>query len=885
MAKLRFEMVGLAEDLLERVSQLSALGDCWDRARTAGRGSLVTIGGEAGAGKTSLVKYFCDHAPGRPRVLAGACEPLFTARPCGPFLDIVHAQGSSTSALAAVLPSGRPDEVASALISDIQSGSAAIVVLEDLHWADEATLDVLRLLARRAEANPALIVVTYRDDGLDRTHPLRIVLGDLPIGVIRLRVPPLTESAVTKLAERSGLDGGALHRKTGGNPFFVTEVLAAGAPGIPDTVRDAVLGRVGRLRPATRSVVEALSVLPPHAEPWLLDALVPSAITHIADCLASGVVQTVGSAVAFRHELARLAVEESLDPGQRVLFHRAAVEALSSPPGASLDLARLAHHADAASDSAAVMKFAPQAAAEAVAVGAHREAAAQYDLALRHSRTADDRARADLYEHHSRESYLADDAERAIASGSAAVAIHKRLGDNLEQAGALLKLSTLHRFNGEFAAAVAHVGDAIALLAEVPPCRELALAYAAVAQIAMCTADEKATITAGTEALRLAESLSDTEALVHVLISVGTMEMETANWQVGHEKLVRSIELAQAAGLDELVGRAYNNLVYEGYAHHDLSAVEGYLRDAVAYSTDRGSGFWLHLALSSRAELELLQGNWDSAAETAWSVIQCTTSAVPRMSALTVLGLVRARRGDPDAWGPLDDALAIAKATGELQSVAPVAAARSEVAWLEGRVDAVKSETDAFVEKALRGNDHWVLGEVAYWRWKIGLAEPDVAADDRSPRLLQRSGCYAEAAARWEALGYPYEVGLAWSDSDDVDDLRQSHKQFRSLGASAAAAVVARRLRQRGARGIPRGPRASTASNPALLTRREMEVLSLVAEGLRDSEIAERLFLSEKTVGHHVSALLRKLQASTRGHAAALARQRGVLPPTAAHEN
>jgi DNA-binding CsgD family transcriptional regulator len=242
---------------------------------------------------------------------------------------------------------------------------------------------------------------------------------------------------------------------------------------------------------------------------------------------------------------------------------------------------------------------------------------------------------------------------------------------------------------------------------------------------------------------------------------------------------------------------------------------------------------------------------------------------------LVVLGLVRARRGDPEVWPPLDEALALAEPTGELPRIAPAAAARAEAAWLEGEHEAVAEETDAPLDLAVQRQASWLIGELACWRWRAGIRE-EIPPHAAEPYALQMRGEWARAATLWTDIGCPYEAALALADADDDDALRRALAEFQRLGARPAAAIVARRLRKRGALTLPRGPRPATRQNPANLTAREVEVLALVAQGLRNAEIADRLFLAQKTVDHHVSAILRKLGVPTRGHASAEAMRLGL---------
>src|SRR4029453_5848874 len=335
---------GASGVLRERAAELSMLVDCLEAVGRSSRGQVLLVGGEAGVGKTTLLRRFCE-APGQlARVLWGACDPLFTPSPLGPLLEV--AEGSGGELQAVVARGAMPYEVVTALAQELRARTPTVFVLEDLHWADEATLDVLRLLARRVETVPALVVASYRDDQLDRTHPLRILIGELATSraVGRVKLVRLSPAAVAQLATPYGVDADELYRKTGGNPFFVVEALASGAEGIPDTVRDAVLARAARLSPAGGTLLEAVAVVPPHAELWLLEALAGGAADGLDECLASGMLVAGSAGVAFRHELARLAVEESVPPHRKVRLHRRALAALADPPGDGPDLARLAHH-------------------------------------------------------------------------------------------------------------------------------------------------------------------------------------------------------------------------------------------------------------------------------------------------------------------------------------------------------------------------------------------------------------------------------------------------------------------------------------------------------------------------------------------------------------
>jgi len=853
--------------LLERTRELSLLADSVDHVRQRRRGKLVLVSGEAGVGKTALVRSFVLELTADTRCLWGSCDALFTPRPLGPFLDVADDVGGE---LAALVESGaRPHEVASTLLRDFQAQAPTVLVLEDVHNGDEATLDVLRLVARRLETTPALVLVTYRDDELDRVHPLRIVLGELAAAqpTTRIKLAPLSATSVAELAESAGVDPDELYHRTSGNPFFVTEALAAGADAIPLTVRDAVLARAARLSSRARGVLEAVAVAQPQCELPLLEAVAGEAVDELEACLASGMLTASRDAVAFRHELARLAVEDSLPPNRRLELHRRTLRALQKPPGAA-DLARLAHHAEAAGDASAVLELAPAAATRASSLGAHREAAAQYARALRFADGLGDAALGDLLDRRAYACYLIGAFDEAIDAQARAVECYRAVGDRLREGDALRSLSRLLRYVGQTDEALRVGRQAIDVLESLPPGRELALAYANLSHLHQHLDHAEETIAWGRRAI----GLGDVEARVWALTNIANLDSSAG--RTGATQLERALELALEAGLDEHAGRAFVGFLWwlpRGRAYADA---DGRVDRGLAFCEERGLELWRLFLLAFRSRMQLDRGEWDDAADSAGLVLRDPRSApVPRVVALAVTGLVRARRGDPDAWPLLDEAWTLAAPTRELQRVEPAAAARAEAAWLEGRTDDAAA---AGLRLAQRRGVAWVVGELACWRRRSGVHEV-TPIEVPEPWASELAGDWRRAADRWSELDSPYDAALALAQSDTEEPLLEALTELRRLGADPAAAIVARRLRELGVRKLPRARRAATRSNPAGLTAREAEVLALVADELRNAEIAKRLFLSERTVDHHVSAILRKLGVRTRTQAISEARRLQVL--------
>jgi DNA-binding CsgD family transcriptional regulator len=863
------------DELVERERELVLLEAAFEEAR-AGGGRVALVTAEAGGGKTALIERFCADRAGPARVLRGACDSLFTPRPLGP----IHDFDNVGPRLAERLRDGAiPYQVAEALIDDLRTHGPTVLVVEDIHWADEATLDVLRLMARRIAATRVLIVLSYRDETLDARHPVRIMVGELASGLfaLRLSLAPLSPEAVAQLAEPFGGDADELYRVTGGNPFFVTEVLASGNGSIPSTVRDAVLARAARLSSTARAVLDAVAIAPLQIELWLLEALAGEDVVALEECLSSGMLVDAGSgAVAFRHELARLTIEEAIEPRRRLSLHQVALASLAAPPAGLPDAARLAHHADAAGDADAVIRFAPAAAERAEALGAHREAAAQYARALRYGDRLSPGERGDLLRKRAISCLLTDQYDDSLAAATEAIEEYRRIGDRLREGDALRIRSAVGWCHGYAAECTRDGRDAVSLLETVPASRELGYAYANLGWLHSVSEERPEARAWAVRAIELGQRLGAQDVVIRATTDLGVAELLDGAPE-GLARLEAALASAGEAGFVDEVGRLYLNLVRPASTIRNYAITERYLDPGLQHCSDHGLELYRLYLLASAARVALDTGHWDQAVDHAQAVLRvpgCSTT--PRILTLVVLALVRVRRGDPEVRPLLDEAWALAEPTGEIPRIGPVAVARAEAAWLTGRLHEIVEATDAALELAVSRESTWRLGELLSWRRRAGVRD-GVALQLRGPFAAQISGDWREAAEQWTQLGCPYEAALALADADEEESLRLAIHELQRLGAKPAAAIVARRLQERGVRNVPRGPRPSTRTNQAQLTARELEVVRLLADGLRNAAIAERLFLSPRTVDHHVSAILRKLNVQSRGEAVAEGGRLGLL--------
>lgn len=847
---------GRLDVFLEREDELAALAEAAGAA-VAGTGSVVLVCGEAGIGKSSLIGVAGAALPPRCRFLVGYCDDLATPRVLGPLRDLIGRVGP---VLAEALRRGDQSLVMEA-VGDELSSRPTCLVIEDVHWADEATLDVLRYLVRRVPSMPLVLVLTYRDDELGSDQPLRQLLGLVSRTgrMRRLRLARLTPAAVRRMSADTGVNADQAFGVTSGNPYFVVEVLAAGdAEAVPLTIADAVQARMARLDPDVRSDVEQLAVVTSAVTTSLVDALIVGGGSVLAPAEQVGLLTVLPQRVTFRHELTRRAVVDAMPASRRISANRRVLAALRT--SAHADVSRIVHHAVQAGDDSAVLTYGRLAAEEALAAGAHRQSAAHLGLVLNRPHEFDRGTEARLWHSYGVELYTIDAPwEQARSALERAVAL-RRDGDPRLLADTLRWLSRICWWAGDAQSAAAAGDEAVGILSSCGG-DELAMALSNQAQLHALAGRQAQAIVAAQRAIQIGGHLPITKS--HALNNLG-LALSLTDYPQAERLYRESLELALDADDPEHACRSYVNLIWSGLEHLDLAAARRWLAAGLELADRRECVTFARYLKLELGMLKLATGDWDEIAETAAFALDGTPPF--RCSALTLIGRLRARRGEEGAIGQLRESWRLAQSIGECQRIGPAAAALAEATDLSGEPGLAHAELATAYGVAREFGTEAVLAEIGFWLIRAG-GVPEPSASGHPYAELAR-GNWRRAAEVWDAAGFPYEAAFARTSSESPDDLLAALSALDALGAEPLATRVRAQLRRLGVSRIPRGRRDSTRVNPAGLTERQLQVCRLLSEGMTNAEIAAQLVLSVRTVDSHLAAILAKFGVRTRREAA-----------------
>lgn len=852
-------------ELFERENYLQILEDKFNHI-VNGDGLVVLISGEAGIGKTSLVEKFIENKD--VKIYWGACDSLNIPRPLGPLYDIAI---QSTSNLFNLLVKNEERHVifSSTLQLLHNRNQPVLMIIEDIHWADESTIDLIKFLGKRINQEKALLIVTFRDDEVGSGHPARTMFGDIPQkNILRMNLIPLSEHSIESIAELNGVNSEGLYEKTNGNPFFITEIIAAKDENIPLTIKDSILAKLSRLSEKAKNFIELISVIPGKIDLGFIKELI-SYLSILDECIETGKLKRDFQYITFKHELVRLSIEESLPESKKEKFNSQLLNILLQKEEQEKNYANIVHHAVNANDKNVIIKYAPLAAKQSSKLGSHTQAAKYYLSVLQYSEQLFVEEQLDLLEGRCFECYLTGQIDEGIKACESIIKLLEKHSYPYREGENYRRLSRLLWYAGEDLKSEECLYKAIEILEKQLPGRELAMTYSNLSQLYMCRAEINPAIKWGIKAMEMAKKINDLEIELHAMNNIGTGKMLAGDYS-GKNYLQESLGLSIRHDFAEHAARAYDNFGTVYVWNKNLDDSKKYFTLGLNYCNDKDIDTLGLCIAGYRSKTQLYMGEWDEAIDTAGLVLK--RENVPLMNKiipLAVMGIIRARRNDPGAMDILNELNSYRLRIGEVvEMIVSVQAVLAEAFWLQNRLNNIIDEVESVYNMIKDRDNPWAVSELAFWLWRAEKLS-EIPNNVVKPYSLQIKGKWKEAAKLWEELKCPYEHALALSEGDE-GAMKKSLEIFEQLGAAAPSSLIKQKMRESGIRSIPKGQRKSTKDNPAGLTKRQYEILKLIAEGLSNSKIADILFISRKTVDHHVSAIFSRLNIHSRTEAALL---------------
>ncbi len=864
-------------ELIERDDFLTLLHNGFKKIDSEEEGHSFFIMGEPGIGKTSLTKAFLNQVEKKSVQYVGACDSLFTPRPLAPLYDLaLQMKADWTNSIESIVSR---TELFTKFVYELSDKSRTVVlVFEDIHWADEATLDFIKFFGRRIGRTKCMFIVTCRDNDFGKQHSLRSVLADLaPDTFTRIQLTPLSRQSVFKLANEKGYDAEEVYHISEGNPFYVTEILASYSPGVPENIKDAILSVYDCQEEGTKNAWQIFSIIPEGLEVNRFAIIKASWDEAMDHCFALKIIVVNNNKIIFKHELYRRTIESSLSPFKRIALNKKLLELLLISFEEAGEIERILHYAKNANDNKLVVKYAPLAARKAASVGAHIESAKLYLTAIEYAEGDDMDQLVEFYEAYAYECYLTGQIKSAIIYQGKALKIWQKK-NKIEKIGNSMRfLSRLWWYEGNHNNAMSFGKQAVEILENQPLSKAKAMAYSNMSHLKMTLDLPDECAFWGEKAIAIARELNDEETIAYNLSSMGTVLMlREQSLQKGLELLQESLAIAVKNSYHERIAYAYNEMGSNGVTIKDYPFAKKMLDEGINYCEENDIYSLKLYMLKWKARAYLETGNWNEAYQIAEMLLRNENLLpVVKIGALAVVATIKIRRGDPDLLPLLLEAKTKAFETMELLSIVPVFMALLEYEWITGKVFIESEMLDQTINNFTRFENFSKKSRFYFWLRKA------------RKEYLKNKGKYngydvsdtaiaKEEATLWEKLGCAYEQALALFEGNE-DDKRKALSILQQLGADAIVEKLKMEMRSEGIKKIPRGVRESTKANPCGLTNRELDVLQLLQKSGQNKEIGETLFISPKTVDHHISSILFKLDVNSRSKAVTEALRLGIL--------
>jgi DNA-binding CsgD family transcriptional regulator len=863
-------------ELIERDGFLNVLQMQFNNI-AQGEGYCILISGEAGIGKTALVKTFLKRQVDNCLIYKGACDALFTPRPLAPLYDILWQVNKDRWPVSPTLEE-RSTLFANFFQELTTKKGRILIVFEDIHWADEGTLDFIKFFARRISQIPCLFILTYRDDEIHSRHPLRNVLGQLPAdSFTKLLITPLSKAAVARMAMEKGYNGEDVYSISGGNPFYVNEILASYSQGVPENIKDAILSVYDRLDEGTKHAWQVCSVIPEGLEIERFAKIKSSWNEEMDHCFAMNILIVQNNKVVFKHELYRRTIEESLSPFKRIALNRMILELFFESFEKEGEIERIVHYAKNANENKMVVKYAPFAAKQAAVAGAHIDASKLFLTAIEYSDGNNTDQLVEFYEAYAYECYLTNQIRDAIFYQGKALKIWQGKNDIEQTSNSLRFLSRLWWFDGNRDEGEKYGNQAVEILQSQPSSRSKAMAFSNMSQLKMLSDETAECIAWGTRAIEIAKEIKNDEILCHAQNSVGAAQWKRGSAEeTGKKLLMESLDTALKNSFHEHVARAYSNIISNYITFKEYDLAKEFLLAGITYCEERNLDASNNYKLCLKARMFLETGDWDGAALIVKNLLDNPNQlGTVKIGALVILATIKIRRGEPDALIYLQEAKNFAFKTKEHQRIIPVLIALLEYEWLTAKKIITDEELKTGIDLIQKVDNIFLNSEFSFWLQKARKQEISLP-ELYEPYELLRAGKIRIAVTFWTQKGCPYEKAFVLFEGNE-DDKKAALLIFQQLGADAVFEKIKMQMRAVGIKKIPRGLRESTRANPARLTNRELDILQLLQQAVQNKEIAKVLFISPKTVDHHVSNILFKLDANSRSKAVTEAVRLGIL--------